>query len=516
MITASVYDPTNTTAETAGGLPGSKERKWQDRYSEPGAASLVLRGADADLAECVNGRVVRLALDATTVFAFLIEGRTQHTVAQGEDSRQLVELKGRGTMARWEALVVYPEGGVGGTLLGETRYFNFASPYFDASGWALVSAVDLDDVLQPAPARWPNATTKKIRPGGSPLVDRDPEEFGVRSEFITAGGDKTYRIFYTGDDGVDMFIDGVRIASEVRPRMWQEPRQIDVRLLDGTHLWALKGTNVDFPGLNYSWVAAAIYEVGSDGTLGALVHETDATWTGVQFGTTPPGFTPWEVLDILLTEAQARGAVPELTLAGSATLDVDGAAWPTTPDIAFRIGLDGLGVLRQLAETYIDCAMDPTSMELQVWVHGTKGTASGVVLAPGVNLTEAVHEVGRAEMSVTLTRWAGGWLETEDAGLVAAHGRLEGYVAQGAADSTAEATRVAEGLIDRMGRPAEKLTVAVRPAGGDEAYADYITGDTLTAPDSNGNPATWRVKGFTVSEDANGKVFPVPELVLVP
>lgn len=510
MITAAVYNVTNSALVST--LPGSKDRKWQDRYSDPGSASLVLRNADADRADCVEDRIVRLAIDGTTRYAFIIEGHTKRSVAQQEASAQLTEYKGRGTMARWEDWVTYPEPGLDSPLLGETRFFNFASTYFDDSAWALVNAVALSTVEQDAPARWPDAVTMKIRPGGSPVVDRDPEEFGVRTTFITAGGDKTYRMFFTGDDGVDIFIDGVRIAEEVRPRMWQEPRQVDVRLKDGTHLWAIKGTNIDFPGLNYSWVAAVIYEVNSDGTLGGLIRCTDATWVGAQFGTTPPGFSPRRVLEILLDEAQARGAVPELTLGGTTTTDQDGTAWPTTPDIAFRVGLDGLGVLRQLSETYIDCAMDPESMELQVWVKGGKGAPSGVVLAPAVNITEAMHDVGKADLTTTLSRWSGGWHETTDAALEAAHRRKEGYIAQGTADSTAEADRVAEALIDRHGRPRENITIAIKDTAGAVPYDDFGTGDQVTAPNDAGVATAWRVRSLSVSENPHGKVNYAPEL----
>jgi hypothetical protein len=512
-VTATIYDPTNTTEVTAGGLADSLDRSWQDVRSEPGAGGLTVQNDDADRAECTFGRVIRFAIDGATKFAALIEAKTVASVARGEEAEEATEIKGRGTMARWEDLVVYPEGGLGGTLIGDTRFFNFASSYFDDSGWATVDAIDLETAEQAAPANWPDTTTKKIRPGGSPTVDRDPEEYGVRKVFATTGGDKTYRLFFTGDDGVDIFLNGVRIVEEVRPRMWQETRQADVRLRDdAAHLIAIKGTNVDFPGDNYSWVAAALYNIEPDGTLGTLVVQTDATWVGVQFGDTPPGFTPHRVLEILLDEAQARGAVPELTLGGTNAADVDAVAWPVAPDIAFRIGLDGLSVLRQLAESYIDCAMDPESMRLDIWAHGGKGTASGVVLAAGVNLTEAVHDVVAPDLSVALGRWAGGWHEVPDAVLIAANGRREGFLSSGDAQSVAELERIGSGLIAGMGAPAERIRLAVEPVASDVPYDDFGIGDTLTAPNHLGAATTWRVKGITVTEDPEGNPFYVPEL----
>lgn len=370
----------------------SHGRTFQEVLSAAGGFSLKLQNGDADLPACSFGKIVRFSINAAPCFAGLIEAKTVVRVAAGEDADQLTELKGRGTLALHDSFVVYPEI-FDNPLVGDTRFFTFASTLFDDTGWPDVTAVDLDTAEQDAPANWPDTTTKKIRPGGSPTVDRDPEEFGVRKVFSTTGGDKTYRLYFTGDDGVDIFVDGVRIVEEVRPRMWQETRQADVRLRDGSqHLIAIKGTNIDFPGDNYSWVAAALYNVEPDGTLGALVVQTDATWLGVQFGTTPPGFTPGAVLTILRDEAVARGVdVP--TFDFDADVDSDGTPWPVAPDISFRVGLKGLPALLQLAETYCDLSMAPDSLTLHAWVHGAKGGPTATEFVPGSNVLEMGHEV---------------------------------------------------------------------------------------------------------------------------
>lgn len=83
-------------------------------------------------------------------------------------------------------------------------------------------------------------------------------------------------------------------------------------------------------------------------------------------------------------------AVP--TLGCTDTHDAAGVAWPSTPDVSLACGLKGLAVLAQLAEAYVDLEMDKTSLELNVWIKGTKGGPSGVTYTVG-NLTELIHEV---------------------------------------------------------------------------------------------------------------------------
>jgi hypothetical protein len=110
------------------------------------------------------------------------------------------------------------------------------------------------------------------------------------------------------------------------------------------------------------------------------------------YPTSPPGFTPGAIIRILLEEAQARGALADVTLGFTDSVDSASASWPVSPDVVFRVGLDGLSMLRQLAETYVDALMAPDALRLDAWGYGTKGVASGVTFDAAVNLTELVHE----------------------------------------------------------------------------------------------------------------------------
>lgn len=112
-------------------------------------------------------------------------------------------------------------------------------------------------------------------------------------------------------------------------------------------------------------------------------------------------------------------------------------------------------------------------------------------------------------MSTTalLVRWAQGYLELAAVGAAV---REEGFLKAGSSQSSEDATELAQALLDRVAEREETITVAV-----EGAFAAVI-GDTLTAPDLDGNAATWRVVGINYTADEEGHVTRVPILELVP
>lgn len=405
-LVVKVYDPTYTSLLRTLTLTEDIGCHPSMRGPGSGVFALPLTAPDyaatlaLEHAACVHRNIARIEDGGSAVYAGVIRKRTVVRAAPPEEAEHGIEIDTVGTRALWQRAVWYPEGGVlvdgiGLPLPYDTRHLTFVAADFDDSGWSTVTAVDISTAEQDSPTDWPDASAKKIRPGGSPTVDRDPEVFGVRTTFTTSGGDRMYRIFYTADDGLEMFIDGVRVVSEVRPRLWQKTQHIDVRLRDGTHTWAIQGTNIDFPGLNYSWVVASLWTL-VQGALGieidTLVKNTDATWLGAQFGSTPPGFSPGAQARIFLEEAQARGALDGWTLGCTDDDDSNGNAWASEPASSYQIGLDGLSFLAKLEEAYCDVWARPDALVLDLFNKGTIDGASGVTLAPGTNVGLFVNE----------------------------------------------------------------------------------------------------------------------------
>ncbi len=113
-----------------------------------------------------------------------------------------------------------------------------------------------------------------------------------------------------------------------------------------------------------------------------------------------------------------------------------------------------------------------------------------------------------------LVRWSGGYTVVADAASVTAHGRHEDFLSVGDAQSTAEAERLALGLLSRVAWPSESIALAIEPSeSADTPYVGFEVGDNVVAPDAGGSPQQWRVMGITVTEDDEGNAIYVPELV---
>ena len=367
-----------------------------------GRGGAVLMNDDPDLALARYGDLLRFEIDGLAKFLSIIERKSARTLDRGEESAEITELDGRGHLAILDRGIVFAEAGTDTLPVADTRVFNFAARGLDDSGWSGVDYAPLNATVQPDPEGWPDPDALKIWAGHPVMSGYAPagDSFMRKSGGFVIPSDGTYRLFATGDDGFELWIDGVFILGETRPFLWKETKQTDLYLTAGEHTVAIKGTNldrsdvdgVDLSESNVAWVAASMFSLREGGTaLGDLIFRTDDSWIGVGYPPAPPGFTPGRVLRILVEEAQARGALGAVTLAFSDTADSGGYPWETQPDLAFRIGDTLLMVAEQIAETHLDeLRMAPAAATL--YAYTARGETRATVLAVGSNLTELAND----------------------------------------------------------------------------------------------------------------------------
>lgn len=377
-----------------GELENSHSRSWQDQLNDCGSGQITLDNDDPDVDACALDTIIRFDLDGEPAFAFLVEKKVRYSIHDEEEISEVTEIKGRGTLAIWDRIVVYPEAPLDWQPFADDRLFSFASIAFDDSGWAPTVETAGEFVY---PDDWPD-------PAAAFIWDRDLLGVGVyapagpvyfRKAFTTVV-DQMVELRAAADDAFDAYVDGVRLLSD-GPYATGRSQSVQFRLSPGDHLLAVRANNAN---ALKAWLLLTLMVANSDGTLGAVVVDTDDTWLCDAYPATPPGFTAGAIIRTLFDEAQARGAIPDVTLGFTDTLDSDGVAWPDAPDVAFRVGLDGLSALRQLAETYVDIVHTPDALHLNAYVAGGRGAGTAVALhaptdpddpATG-NLLELTHE----------------------------------------------------------------------------------------------------------------------------
>lgn len=114
-----------------------------------------------------------------------------------------------------------------------------------------------------------------------------------------------------------------------------------------------------------------------------------------------------------------------------------------------------------------------------------------------------------------LIRWNGGWRERTSAASIAAYGRREALLGLGAVQSTSECDRIADEQLAVYDDVREQITADLEPTPGefvDMPYHNFLVGDTVTVPDSDGEDTVERVLAITVNEDENGELTFAPEL----
>jgi len=113
-----------------------------------------------------------------------------------------------------------------------------------------------------------------------------------------------------------------------------------------------------------------------------------------------------------------------------------------------------------------------------------------------------------------LVRFGDGYHEVIDQDSINAHGRKEGFLQLGAAQTEEDVDRICEALFERLGWAQVATTMAIDPTlAGDVPNIDFRKGDYLPAPDETGGTSSQRVRAVTTTvEPETGKLIHVIEL----
>lgn len=519
-ITARLFPPTFGPTPIRD-LDESRARAWTDEANGPGTGQFTLQRDDPDLADCAPDRLVQFLVDGEPAFVAVVGPRSDVEVTEGEEADEVATFAMRGSMAIWAETCVYPDSPLGATPFSDDRLLGFQSRIFNDTSWG-PAVVTPDDGgggsgdNYGTPAGWPDATAEwiwdRLQGGGIPGTTSPSGDVYLRYSF-TMPGHMMVELRCAADDAYECWIDNVPMLQD-GPLYTGQSKSVQFLLSAGTHLWAVKATNAS-GGATKGGFLGTIRAVNSDGSPGAVVANSGADWKVLGYPATPPGLTPGRIIRLIREEAQARGEIPGMGLEFSDLVDSAGVAWDVAPDVGFRVGLDGLAALQQLAETYVDLAMSTTALALRAWRKGTR-PATGVTIAESTDSTPGALQFLQRDdpapgPSAALVRWAGGYVEQTHA--LAATRRRVRLLTVGNAPSPAEGQRVAVGQLNRDAAPREVVRVGLLPTGaGDTPYVSgWTVGSLVTVEAASGTFARKTVR-LIVSEDEDGVETFVPEL----
>lgn len=244
---------------------------------------------------------------------------------------------------------------------------------------------------------------------------------------------------------------------------------------------------------------------------GAIVYPVDPSESKREFTNVSAG----AIMKTLFDEAQARGAIPELTIDFSATADSGDNAYEETLTIDESVGSTLLAVASRHQELAVDVRVTP-DLEVQYFnVFGSDLTAglNPLVLRIGFNVGELTEEKsGPVRNTVLVERAGDGRFETvSDSPSVSAHARREMFLSMTSTRDVSLSVTAAESLLADVRAPGVAFKVEALPVGV-SPILDYNVGDRVLLVDREGVATSLRVEAIAASLDAAGQMMFVPEL----
>jgi hypothetical protein len=525
-------------------LTAARGIKYEETHNDLGSFSFTMQNTDEQRILLAHGTTVLFKEFGVAAFVGVIEDIVQVTVAGGEEAAQITTYSGRSTLAELDRAIVYGPTPIsawsGGYLDGlrlaskpfaDTRYWNYATlPSY--SSWT--TAVDIEATGQTppewppngyigAPSPWPYPFTQWIAPraisgGAHPNGDWyctgtwDAEAPYVSWDLFFATGPLT---------SATIWCDGVPILT-IDAKDALKPKKITLAANEGTHRIVARlshqgaGDSGEITG--FAFVAFPHLDYGQGLVEDPVTYTSAANgWKCVDFGQPRPGYNVAGIARSLIEEPQDRDAflLSNWTFGFTGNDDTAGDPLPTIAEFSTRVGSKVIDAYRSLAENYTEFAVDFASTygrELQLWnILGLDleggGTAvgggedSGVELVPRENVLELTHHSTTPEVTVMLTRWAGGYLELATS---ADDYPLEGYLSiPDTTDGIQTFWNTARQMVNlsTAGESIEDVRHAMTEA------TQYRVRDRVTLPNRDGTSGTWRCVSRAVDTDKDGNGF---------
>lgn len=499
-----IWNPSNTTKLgdlwTVDG--NGNQRNFDDidatgfKLNEFGSGGVTIQQDHPNAALLTAGNVVRLCAGSTPVYAWRIASKTAKNIT-GKHVERVIEPKGFGLWKDWYWSIVGPWHY--GRPISVDRVFNWASPPLNTSSW--MTQLFLQDRTGTTPG-WPRAmpiaplfaawvwsrSTSASQPVGSSLFRRP----------FTLDADKMIGVYVAGDNAFEVWIDGVLLErnSSVDPdtSSWEETWRVAIPLTAGSHHLGIK---VDNWGAWASLLAAAftVTTAGLDEPLFSTNAEPAGGWLGLDYPNPLPGFTAPQILQLLLTEAQARGELTGWSLTTHGTHS-------QIPEFPTRVGARYTDVIDALTATYLDVEADTSGLNLHLYPKDGLGSATSVVVDVKELATISDGEIVNAVLGV----WADGVRWRQDAGSISTYGRFADSVSLGSMTDLVAVDEALDAYLAANAYPTVSVVGEVVDATGKTAGVDYGVGDTLTVAGE-----TQRCSGLTWTVKRNGDLVPMPE-----
>lgn len=550
-VSLKVYESDNTTLVGNIAHGQWRDARWGEANSKAiGCGPVTLPhtldgGAENPaLALIETGRIIRFLVDGTPRGAMLIEDTAVEVVSPREEAGEVTAVTGRSHLAVLGKVQVRPDMGTGVLPHYPTRFLNFSAtrlrdddPDGPQGAWPFSTGqlpnYDTDNFFGR-----PEGFVDTAGPAGSGpewLWDRDsrvsfaPAGTCYFRQRFTLASTQDVIVEFAADDQGELWVDNVPVCRVEGVYKGGAVRS-SVRLSAGEHLIGAWGQNLN---ALRAGVVYAVWSV-SDGMPDTLLARSDDALARVLgYPADPPGFTPTEVIRLLVDEAQALtpSRLSNVTFSFISASDTEHTEVSEVTDIACEApGESILTVVERLGETYLDVGIRPDSLMLDAWVRGNRGTdRSAYIIFERGNCRRVAWDIGGAERATVALVSGEGFAPFEwphpDAALT---GVYEEVALDFGPASRSSAQRYATEYLNLVSQGRKGVTIEILPTATTEAqvtiqgipatiqgepfmvgessaprpYADFQIGDWITIPGSDGSPESHRVAAIGCRVDS--------------
>ncbi len=487
------------------------------QWSTVRAAVIPLKGtADVVLPRIVEGNVANPALTLIEVGRLIrftgdfgswtmeIEDIDDQVVSESEEAGETVTITGRDWLtARAAKTHLLPDAGLGNLPHYPTRWFNFSADRLR------------DDDPDGPQGAWPFGTLQApaydtsnffgrpegyVDTSGQWVADRDSRTTpfapaGVwyfRQRVTIASAQDAVLVQFACDDEGELWVDNVPVCRAEGVYLGGCVQAV-VPMAAGEHL--ISGYVRNLNALRTGAVGAGWSM--SDGMADTLLWRLDGTARVLGFPADPPGFTPTEVIRLVVDEEQTAGGLPGVGFSFISATDTDSQAVSEVTDIATRApGSSLLTFLQLLAASYLDIDAQQTNLTMDAWVRGTRGTDRTATITLEKGTAVSVKHTAQGSSRATAALVEGSTFAPFEV-------RHADYLTLGRSTVTldfgdaskATASTSANFYLDTAATGRRGIEVKIHPAGPFLPGRDFDIGDRISIEGGNtggeSNVVTW-------------------------
>lgn len=481
-------------------VDGTVSQQVSSRRMAISPGTVILRRDHPQKAAIIRGKHLRWYVDGVHAATTRVISATDTRLSPSGPPGETIEVQSFSHSQILTEAITRPYGGELFKPASKHRSFGPHAPETPTTGWPSV-VVQYSGVASPIagvpgfepwvpPDGWPGPLDDVDWVSFETAPSDTPGRRPLRGTFTNPTQQNLW-FGLSSDDGSRLFLDGIEVIGWTAPYPGEGSfrgtwRKVVEGVSAGVHHWSIELEVLSGvpSGPRRGMAAACVHKLPTGGAiLGAstFIAGTDSSWKCRTTAGDFPSCNPWQSMNALLIDAQAKSMATGVTLAGSASVDANGDSWNTEVPADLQLGQSLHQVLDSWRSAGVcEWEMDKASKQLRLYRPGGLGGASLAVFTDGVDILEDSTVLDGAIVNTLLVETEEGWELRTDSSSVSSHGGVGASLSLTAATSPAARVTATNAFFALEAEPKTSRTVQVAPKVAADLPGAWDAGDAIT------------------------------------